>query len=176
MLLLLILFLLLITPLEIQLDLRHERTTHFRIILHIWGIPFRIDHTQNPFVPPTPTPTQVHHACQLMPLLPRLKAPALRLLRHIHITRLRAHVSLALRDPAANALLCASMQQLLAILRACFSIRQVQTAITPNFLHDKTTFALQCIVFLHLGTILFATPMLWAIWKEEHAWNIPSAS
>lgn len=173
---LLLLFLLLITPLQIQLDLRHETSTRFRLTLHVWGIPFRIDHTEKPFVPPAPTPSQVHHALHLAPLLPRLKMPLTHLLHHIHILRFRAHLSLAMHDPATNALLCTSAQQLFSLIRTCLHIPHLQTAITPNFLHEKSVFALQCIVFLHLGTLLFVAPILWGIWKEEHAWNIPSAN
>ena len=49
---LLTLLLLLVTPISCRAEIRQEHGTRFRILLRIWGIPLRFDHSQAPLSNP----------------------------------------------------------------------------------------------------------------------------
>lgn len=53
---LLTLLLLLVTPISCRAEIRQEHGTRFRILLRIWGIPLRFDHSQAPLRPTPPRP------------------------------------------------------------------------------------------------------------------------
>ena len=52
---LLTLLLLLVTPISCRAEIRQEHGTRFRILLRIWGIPLRFDHSQAPMRPKPPS-------------------------------------------------------------------------------------------------------------------------
>ena len=67
---LLMLLLLLVTPISCRAEIRQEHGTRFRILLRIWGIPLRFDHSQAPMRPKPPSAQQLQKGKAL------LRAPA----------------------------------------------------------------------------------------------------
>ena len=189
---LLTLLLLLVTPISCRAEIRQEHGTRFRILLRIWGIPLRFDHSQAPMRPKAPSAQQLQKGKALLRALPKLKRPVRLLMRQTALEQLLVHVSIALRDPAATALTTAFLRK--AMCRTPFwplpeiPLRQirllipancrekVRIAIAPDFLHEQTVLAARCIIFLHLGTIIVAAAMALTAWKEASSWNIPSAN
>lgn len=168
---LLTLLLLLVTPISCRAEIRQEHGTRFRILLRIWGIPLRFDHSQAPLRPKPPSAQQL----ALLRALPKLKRPVRLLMRQTALEQLLVHVSLALRDPAATALTTAFLRQIRLLIPANCR-EKVRIAIAPDFLHEQTVLAARCIIFLHLGTIIVAAAMALTAWKEASSWNIPSAN
>ena len=162
---LLMLLLLLVTPISCRAEIRQEHGTRFRILLRIWGIPLRFDHSQAPMRPKPPSAQQLQKGKALLRALPKLKRPVRLLMRQTALEQLLVHVSIALRDPATTAL---------TIPASCRE--KVRIAIAPDFLHEQTVLAARCIIFLHLGTIIVAAAMALTAWKEASSWNIPSAN
>lgn len=172
---LLVLFLLLMTPISCRAEIRQAQGVRFRVLLRIWGIPLRIDHTSAPVRPKAPSPRQLRAGKHLLRVLPKMARPIRLLLRRTTLQALLVQVSLSLRDPAQTALTAAFLAQLRLLLpESCRG--HVRIAVTPDFLHEKSFWAARCIIFLRLGTIVAAAAMALTAWKEESAWNIPSAS
>lgn len=165
---LLTLLLLLVTPISCRAEIRQEHGTRFRILLRIWGIPLRFDHSQAPM-------RQLQKGKALLRALPKLKRPVRLLMRQTALEQLLVHVSIALRDPAATALTTAFLRQIRLLIPANCR-EKVRIAIAPDFLHEQTVLAARCIIFLHLGTIIVAAAMALTAWKEASSWNIPSAN
>ncbi len=109
---LLMLLLLLVTPISCRAEIRQEHGTRFRILLRIWGIPLRFDHSQAPLRPKAPSAQQLQQGKVLLRVLPRLKRPVRMIMRQTALEQLLVHVSLALRDPAATALTTAFLRQI----------------------------------------------------------------
>jgi hypothetical protein len=103
---LLTLLLLLVTPISCRAEIRQEHGTRFRILLRIWGIPLRFDHSQAPLRPNPPSAQQLQKGKALLRALPKLKRPVRLLMRQTALEQLLVHVSLALRAddgvPAAD--------------------------------------------------------------------------
>ena len=167
---LLTLLLLLVTPISCRAEIRQEHGTRFRILLRIWGIPLRFDHSQAPMRPKPPSAQQLQKGKALLRALPKLKRPVRLLMRQTALEQLLVHVSLALRDPAT-----AFLRQIRLLIPANCR-EKVRIAIAPDFLHEQTVLAARCIIFLHLGTIIVAAAMALTAWKEASSWNIPSAN
>lgn len=74
---LLMLLLLLVTPISCRAEIRQEQGTRFRILLRIWGIPLRFDHSQAPMRPKPPSAQQLQKGKALLRALPKLKRPVL---------------------------------------------------------------------------------------------------
>lgn len=172
---LLMLLLLLATPISCRAEIRQEHGTRFRILLRIWGIPLRFDHSQAPLRPKAPSAQQLQQGKILLRVLPRLKRPVRLLMRQTALEQLLVHVSLALRDPAATALATAFLRQIRPLIPVNCR-EKVRIAVTPDFLHEQTVLAARCIIFLHLGTIIVAAAMALTAWKEAASWNTPSAN
>ena len=172
---LLILLMLLATPISCRAEIRQEHGTRFRILVRIWGIPLRFDHSQAPMHPKAPSAQQLHQGKVLLRALPKLKRPVHLLMRQTALEQLLVHVSLALRDPAATALASTLLRQIRLLIPANCQER-VRIAVTPDFLHEQTVLAARCIIFLHLGTIIVAAAMALTAWKEASSWNTPSAN
>ena len=166
------LLLLLVTPISCRAEIRQEHGTRFRILLRIWGIPLRFDHSQAPMRPKPPSAQQLQNGKALLRALPKLKRL---LMRQTALEQLLVHVSIALRDPAATALTTAFLRQIRLLIPANCR-EKVRIAIAPDFLHEQTVLAARCIIFLHLGTIIVAAAMALTAWKEASSWNIPSAN
>ena len=60
---LLMLLLLLVTPISCRAEIRQEHGTRFRILLRIWGIPLRFDHSQAPMRPRPPSSFKKARRC-----------------------------------------------------------------------------------------------------------------
>ena len=101
---LLTLLLLLVTPISCRAEIRQEHGTRFRILLRIWGIPMRFDHSQAPMRPNPPSAQQLQKGKALLRALPKLKRPVRLLMRQTALEQLLVHVSIALRYPATTAL------------------------------------------------------------------------
>ena len=69
---LLTLLLLLVTPISCRAEIRQEHGTRFRILLRIWGIPLRFDHSQAPMRPKPPSAQQLQKGKALLRALPKL--------------------------------------------------------------------------------------------------------
>ena len=116
---LLTLLLLLVTPISCRAEIRQEHGTRFRILLRIWGIPLRFDHSQAPMRPKPPSAQQLQKGKVLLRALPKLKRPVRLLMRQTALEQLLVHVSIALRDPAATvSTLGAAKKQMVEIARA----------------------------------------------------------
>ena len=63
---LLTLLLLLVTPISCRAEIRQEHGTRFRILLRIWGIPLRFDHSQAPMRPNPPSAQQLQKGKALL--------------------------------------------------------------------------------------------------------------
>ena len=63
---LLTLLLLLVTPISCRAEIRQEHGTRFRILLRIWGIPLRFDHSQAPLRPNPPSAQQLQKGKALL--------------------------------------------------------------------------------------------------------------
>ena len=111
---LLTLLLLLVTPISCRAEIRQEHGTRFRILLRIWGIPLRFDHSQAPMRPKPPSAQQLQKGKALLRALPKLKRPVRLLMRQTALEQLLVHVSIALRNPAATALTTAFLRQVRA--------------------------------------------------------------
>ena len=116
---LLTLLLLLVTPISCRAEIRQEQGTRFRILLRIWGIPLRFDHSQAPMRPKAPSAQQLQKGKALLRALPKLKRPVRLLMRQTALEQLVVHVSIALRDPAATALTTAFLRQIRLLPRLC---------------------------------------------------------
>ena len=127
---LLMLLLLLVTPISCRAEIRQEHGTRFRILLRIWGIPLRFDHSQAPMRPKPPSAQQLQKGKALLRALPKLKRPVRLLMRQTALEQLLVHVSLALRDPAATALTTAFLRQIRLLPRLCSRKRRQKRALT----------------------------------------------
>lgn len=72
---LLTLLLLLVTPISCRAEIRQEQGTRFRILLRIWGIPLRFDHSQAPMRPKAPSAQQLQKARRCCAPCPSSSAP-----------------------------------------------------------------------------------------------------
>lgn len=72
---LLTLLLLLVTPISCRAEIRQEHGTRFRILLRIWGIPLRFDHSQAPMRPKPPSAQQLQKARRCCAPCPSSSAP-----------------------------------------------------------------------------------------------------
>ena len=68
---LLTLLLLLVPPISCRAEIRQEHGTRFRILLRIWGIPMRFDHSQAPMRPNPPSAQQLQKGKALLRALPK---------------------------------------------------------------------------------------------------------
>ena len=127
---LLTLLLLLVTPISCRAEIRQEHGTRFRILLRIWGIPLRFDHSQAPMRPKAPSAQQLQKGKALLRALPKLKRPVRLLMRQTALEQLLVHVSLALRDPAATALTTAFLRQIRLLPRLSSRKRRQKRALT----------------------------------------------
>ena len=127
---LLMLLLLLVTPISCRAEIRQEHGTRFRILLRIWGIPLRFDHSQAPLRPKPPSAQQLQKGKALLRALPKLKRPVRLLMRQTALEQLLVHVSIALRDPAATALTTAFLRQIRLLPRLCSRKRSQKRALT----------------------------------------------
>ena len=127
---LLMLLLLLVTPISCRAEIRQEHGTRFRILLRIWGIPLRFDHSQAPMRPKPPSAQQLQKGKALLRALPKLKRPVRLLMRQTALEQLLVHVSIALRDPAATALTTAFLRQIRLLPRLSSRKRRQKRALT----------------------------------------------
>ena len=127
---LLMLLLLLVTPISCRAEIRQEHGTRFRILLRIWGIPMRFDHSQAPMRPKPPSAQQLQKGKALLRALPKLKRPVRLLMRQTALKQLLVHVSLALRDPATTALTTAFLRQIRLLPRLSSRKRRQKRAQT----------------------------------------------
>lgn len=72
---LLTLLLLLVTPISCRAEIRQEHGTRFRILLRIWGIPLRFDHSQAPLRPTPRPPSSFKKARRCCAPCPNSSAP-----------------------------------------------------------------------------------------------------
>ena len=98
---LLTLLLLLVTPISCRAEIRQEHGTRFRILLRIWGIPLRFDHSQAPMRPKAPSAQQLQKGKALLRALPKLKRPVRLLMRDRKSTRLNSSHSSQSRMPSS---------------------------------------------------------------------------
>ena len=71
---LLTLLLLLVTPISCRAEIRQEHGTRFRILLRIWGIPLRFDHSQAPMRPKPPSAQQLQKGKAMLRAVEELAA------------------------------------------------------------------------------------------------------
>lgn len=158
--LVLLLFVLFITPVELTLLWQQGLS----IRLRIWGISLHRP------VPPPKQEQGIPHQ-QFMRLLGTvLRTDKARrfLFRHVQFRRLQALISLGMQDAAKTALSTGLLRQLAAFLPPSADVR-----VQPNFI-GSTRVQARCILFFHLGTIIITAGMgLWAYLLESREHPTP---
>lgn len=158
--LVLLLFVLFITPVELTLLWQQGLS----IRLRIWGVSLH-----RPLPPPKQGQGIPHQ--QFMRLLGTvLRTDKARhfLSRHVQFRRLQALISLGMQDAAKTALTTGLLRQLAAFLPPRADVR-----VQPNFI-GSTHVQARCILFFHLGTIIITAGMgLWAYLLESREHPTP---
>ena len=152
MLLALILFLLLITP--VRLTILHQGQTTLR--LQLWGIggSFQPDLTPD-------TPAQSWRVLRMIGTFLRAGRARRFLLQHVRLICLRAMVRIRLNDASRTCLLAGFLRQLLPLLPAGSDVRIYPEFLLPSRVHVR------CIVFFHLGTIIITAAMVLLAYYRE---------
>lgn len=144
--LLLLLFLLLITPVELCALWDHGLT----LTLRFWGIGRSFPVDLSPSAGQSPSRQQL---MRLIGTALRTDKARLFLLRHVTLVCIQALLRLGLRDAARTAVCAGLLQQLAQLLPERADIR-----IQPDFL-SPTRLQLRCILFFHLGTLIITAGM-----------------
>ena len=196
---LLLAFLLLLTglcfmPLRATIDVHRRERTLLRLHLH-YGIVQRQWRLEVLHTPqgrqlrtrqsdgqwrPARLPTS--HGKRWLQFLRKEKRARRFLLRRIHVDRLDAQLLLHLPSASSTALLTGAARNAAALLPVKWRSR-LRLAIRPDFLYDRTTLNVRCILHIRPGTLFItAGLMLWAWARQQihHArealpkWNILS--
>ncbi|MBE5809408.1 MAG: DUF2953 domain-containing protein [Clostridiales bacterium] len=153
----------LLLPLTLQADLRHQGSTKVRVMLkyaflrHTW-----------PSANQSPGEKRLHRGSKLFTAL-RESAEARRFfLRHIHLDRLDALLLLRAGDAAATSLLTGSLRGLLCCIPQLHR-RHIRIRVQPDFFRPHSTIQLHCIIRLTLGTLLLTILRLLAFRLRQKA-------
>jgi len=140
MLIVLLFFLLIITPVSLRIDWDRKLT----ISLRVWGIHRAIPAASSGSGGGSSAHRQL---AKLFRIILRTERSRRFLHRHVKIIRLQALLCLGLSDAARTAVLTGFLQQLTYLLPDKADVR-----VQPDFL-APTRLKLRCILFFHLGTI-----------------------
>ena len=152
MLVVLLVFLVLITPVQLTL----LRDGQSRITLRLWGL-------GGSFVPTLPAGSarQSRQFLRLMGTVLRTEKARRLFRRHVHVTAFQVLFRLHMEDAAATCLLTGLLQQLAPLLPEGADVR-----IQPEFIFP-TRLQLRCILFFRLGTILIIAAMVLLAYLRE---------
>lgn len=173
----LILFILLISPVTVRLDIRLVHGAEAVIAPRVWGLgpqlrfsfqdhrPVRIDRkgrahplriTGNSTG--APPPQALHRAISLLTL-----------------TQLDVALCISLGDAAHTALTAGGLQSVWQALPIAWR-RRARFQVRPDFLGGQGGVQARCMVFCHLGTLLYAALLLLISSRRPKIWNIPSVN
>ena len=173
----LILFILLISPVTVRLDIRLVHGAEAIIAPRVWGLgpqlrfrlqdhrPVRIDRKGRGHPlritggsTGAPPPRALHRAISLLTL-----------------TQLDVALSVSLGDAAHTALAAGGLQSVWQALPIAWR-RRARFQVRPDFLGGQGGAQARCMVFCHLGTLLYAALMLFISSRRPETWNIPSVN
>ena len=173
---LLLLFLLLIAPVTVRLDVRLLPAPEAVIVPRVWGLGpelrFRLaDHR----------PVRVDRQGRVHPLRTGTGGPKpplsaiLEAAAHLELLRLDIALSMGLGDAARTALMTGGLQSLWYALPERWR-RRARFQVRPDFLGGQGCLQARCMVFCRLGTLLYTALMLFISTRRPEPWNIPSAN
>ena len=173
---LLILLLVLIAPVTVRLDLKLLHGAEAVVAARVWGLgpEWRLrlqDHR----------PVRVDRKGRCHPLRmssggPRPPLPAIRRAAAcLELTQLDIAMSVSLGDAARTALTAGGLQSVWRALPPAWR-RRARVQVRPDFLGGQGGLQARCMVFSHLGTLLFAMLMLFISSRRPELWNIPLAN
>ncbi|MCH5288076.1 MAG: hypothetical protein J1E43_11725 [Christensenellaceae bacterium] len=174
MLALLMLYLLLITPVTLRLDLRLAGETDVLLAARLWGLGpnlrFRLRRTEQGHrvfrvdkkgreTPLKAAPSPGKPAMTALRTILRGDHARQLLFRGITLLRLDAAVNVSLGDAARTALTAGTLQSLWRAL-PCAWRRRARLQVRPDFLNGRGSLQARCIVFFHLGTLILTAALL----------------
>lgn len=177
-------FLLLITPVTLRVDLRHEEATNALLAVRFWGLGpdlryrlkmtdeghrvFRVDRKG------AERPLRATNTSSATPTLTILRAvmrgahARQRFLRGVTLLRLDVALNVSLGDAARTALTAGAIQSLWRAL-PCHWRRRARLQVRPDFLNGRGSVQARCMVFFRLGTMIFAAALLLLSVLAQHA-------
>ena len=185
---LILVLLLLITPLQARLTLRHAARTEGVLTLRAWGfsrdLRFRVAPTaqgrqlilEGKRVHPVQAqPAQLRSALVSVGTFLRSDRARKFFLRHVELQELSISTQLCLDNAARTAMITGVFRTLYSLLPPAWR-RRVRLYAAPDFLHTSSSAYLRCILFTHLGTLVITAAMLliaWMLERREHRSDRP---
>jgi hypothetical protein len=153
----------LLLPLTLQVDLRHQGSTTIRVILKYTFI----RHTW-PSKKQSAGEKRLHRGSKLFTAL--RKSPEARrfFLKRIHLDRLDALLLLCAGDAAGTSLLTGSIRSLLCCIPPLHQ-QNIRIRVLPDFFRPHSTIQARCIIRLTLGTLLLTILRLLAFRLRQKA-------
>lgn len=184
MLVCLVLFALLITPVTLRLDLRLAGETDALLAVRLWGVGpdlryrlrrteqghrvFRVDKKGRERPLKGTTSASALPVLKLLRTVMRGDHARRRFFRGITLLRLDAAVNVSLGDAARTALTAGILQGLWRAL-PCSWRRRARLQVRPDFLNGRGSLQARCIVFFHLGTLILTAALLLLSYAMERA-------
>ena len=173
---LLVLLLLLIAPITVRLDVKLAHGAEAVVAPRVWGLGptlrFKLqDHR----------PVRLDRKGRAHPLrigggAPKLPLPAIhRFVACFTLTQLDVALSVSLGDAAHTALTAGGLQSLWRALPESWR-RRARLQVRPDFLGGQGGAQARCMVFCHLGTLIYTALLLFISLRRPQEWNIPSAN
>lgn len=175
------LYLLLITPVTVRVDLRLLHGAEAVIAPRVWGLGpdlrFKLERTEiGHRVVRVDGRGRLRPMRALQPGGPKLPLSALRLVTaRITLLRLDVALGVSLGDAARTALTTGGLQSVWRALPARWR-RRARLQVRPDFLGGQGALQARCMVFFRLGTLLLIAIMLLISLRRSESWNIPSAN
>lgn len=178
------LFVILITPVTVRLDLRLIRTAEALLAFRFWGLGpslrYRVERTPQGHrvfrigKSGRLIPLRAASASSAMPVMTLLRtvlrgnrARAL-FLHGVSLLQLDAALNVSLDNAARTALTAGSLQSLWRVLPAAWR-RKARLRVRPDFLGSQSGMQVRCMVFFHLGTLFLTAGMLLMSYAMERA-------
>lgn len=170
-------YLLLITPVTVRLDVRLVHGAEAVIAPRLWGLGpdlrFRLkDHRI----------VRIDRRGRARPIKPvraggpKPPLPALhRALGHLTLMRLDVALCVSLDDAARTALTAGGLQSVWNALPGAWR-RRARLQVRPDFLGGQGGAQARCMVFFHLGTLFLMALTLLISLRRSRSWNIPSVN
>ena len=178
----LILFLALITPVTIRVDARYAKSLDALIALRFWGLGpdlryrlekteqghrlLRLDKRGNP--KPRSKPPSISGKAVLQMIRQVLRGDQLRqrFLRGVKLQQLDVALNISLDNAARTALTAGGIQSVWRALPSSWR-RKARLQVRPDFLNGQGSLQARCMVFFHLGILLITAAMLFLSLARE---------
>ena len=174
---LLALYVLLITPVTVRLDVKLFHGAEATVAPRVWGLG-----------PELRFALKDHHLVRLdgkgraHPLTlggrgaPRPPTPALlKALQSLTLLQLDVALCVSLGDAARTALTAGALGSVWRALPSRWR-RRARLQVRPDFLGGQGGAQARCMVFFRLGTLLITAISLWISMRRSRTWNIPSVN